>query len=230
MTGATELLDAPQHDPRELEESLDQVAEVNRLLGGRRAVWYALRPLLRADRPTRVLDIGTGSADIPLDLVRRSRRHGLPLHVTATDLHRQMRDIAARRTAAHPEITVGAADALALPFAAAAFDVALLSLTLHHFDRSDQLRTLAEAARVAGRAVIVNELERCLPNYIGARVLAATRWRRNRLTRHDGPLSVLRAFTRSELAQLAADTGLRVTLLERRFFYRLVLRLDTAVH
>jgi hypothetical protein len=102
----------------------------------------------------------------------------------------------------------------------------LLSLTLHHFEHADQIRALREAARVARRSVIVNELERCRPNYWGARLLAATRWRRNRLTRHDGPLSVLRAFTPAELAGLAAEAGLGECTVDRRYFFRLVLRAD----
>lgn len=227
---AVELLDAEQHDRAELEQSLDQVAEVNRLLGGRRAVWKELQPLLHPDRTTRILDIGTGSADIPVDLVRRARRAGRTVAITATDLHPQMREIAIARTRDVPEIRVGAADALALPFADASYDVVLLSLTLHHFERDAQLRALREAARVASRAVIVNELERCRPNWWGARFLAATRWRGNRLTRHDGPLSVLRAFTRDELHDIAAAAGLPATYVRRRFFYRLVLRVDTRAH
>lgn len=225
---APELLDEPRHDDVELEESLGQVAEVNALLGGRRAVWHALRPLMHEhDGALDILDIGTGSADIPLHLVRRAARTGRTVRIMATDLHPQMRAIAARRCALSPMIRIGAADALALPYADGAFDVTLLSLTLHHFEVGDQVRALQEAARVARRAVIVNELERCRVNYLGARLLAATRWRGNRLTRHDGPLSVLRAFTRAELQRLAASAGLRVELLERRFFYRLVLRADT---
>jgi SAM-dependent methyltransferase len=228
LDNAIELLDAGRHDPRELEQSLDQVAEVNRLLGGRRAAWSGLAPLLDAERTTRLLDVGTGSADIPLDLDARARRRGLQLHIVATDLHPQMRDIALRRVAGRPSISIGAADALALPYADDAFDVVLLSLTLHHFEHADQVRALREAARVARRAVLVNELERCRANYWGARLLAATRWRGNRLTRHDGPLSVLRAFTRDELRDLAASAGLHVERLERLFFYRLLLRLDSS--
>jgi SAM-dependent methyltransferase len=224
---ATELLDAAAHDENELEQSLDQVAEVNRFLGGRRAAWLALRPLLKPGETTRILDIGTGSADIPLDLVRRARREGAAVEITATDVHPQMLAIAAARTRAVTGITVRPADALELPFGNDAYDVVLLSLTLHHFETDTQLRVLREAARVAGRAVIVNELERCRANWWGARFLAVTRWRGNRLTRHDGPLSVLRAFTESELAAIAAHAGLRVERLDRRFFYRLVLVADT---
>lgn len=221
---APELLDAEHHDERELEHSLDQVAEVNRLLGGRRAVLRALLPLLRTGRPTSILDLGTGSGDIPLAIVRAASRRGLAVRIVATDVHPQMVELAARRTAHVPDIETGAADALALPYGNGAFDVVLLSMTLHHFEHADQLRALREAGRVAGQAVIVNELERCRANYWGARLLAATRWRGNRLTRHDGPLSVLRAFTKQELLALAREAGLREAEVRRRYFFRLVLR------
>jgi SAM-dependent methyltransferase len=221
---APELLDDAAHDPRELEQSLDQVAEVNRLLGGRRAVWLALQPLLGDARTTTILDVGTGSADIPLDIVRRA---GSRVRICATDLHPQMREIASRRTASQPAITVQAADALALPFDDDAFDVVLLSLTLHHFEDAGQQAVLREAARVARRAVIINELERCRANWYGAQFLARTRWRGNRLTRHDGPLSVLRAFTLPELVAMVGRAGLRVEHAGRRFFYRLVVVADT---
>jgi 2-polyprenyl-3-methyl-5-hydroxy-6-metoxy-1,4-benzoquinol methylase len=220
---APELLDEAVHDAAELEQSLDHVAEVNRWLGGSRAVWHALQPLLAHAPTTRILDLGTGSADIPVDLCRRAARARVPLNVTATDIHPQMLDIALRRTARLPQVRVQHADALALPFADDSFDIALLSLTLHHFEGDELPRVLREAARVASRAIVVNELERCRANWWGARLLAATRWRGNRLTRHDGPRSVLRAFTMPELRELAAAADLRVQRLERRFFYRLVM-------
>jgi SAM-dependent methyltransferase len=224
LRDAVELLDAPRHDPAELADSMAQVAEVNRLLGGNRAVWSALRPLLSHGGTTSILDIGTGSADIPADIARRSRQSRHDVAILATDVHAQMRHIALQRTAGDAAVRIGAADAQALPYRDDAFDVVLLSLTLHHFEEEDQVVVLREAARVARRAIIVNELERCAANYFGARLLAATRWRGNRLTRHDGPLSVLRAFTMDELRSLARRAGLRVHGIERRFFYRLVLR------
>jgi ubiquinone/menaquinone biosynthesis C-methylase UbiE len=223
LADAAELLDQAQHDVTELRHSLDQVAEVNALLGGRRAVWLALRPWLRAGETLRILDVGTGSADIPIDVVKRAARAQQQVHITATDVHPQMCAIAAGRTMRMREIRVEAADALSLPYEDDSFDIVLLSLTLHHFEQDAQVRALREARRVAGRAVIVNELERCRANWYGARLLAATRWRGNRLTRHDGPLSVLRAFTRPELEQLAHAAGLNILSLRRRFFFRLVM-------
>lgn len=227
LEDAPELLDDDVHDVHELEESLDQVAEVNRLLGGTRAIRLALDEVVPARTSLHLLDIGTGSADIPRALVHWSHRRGVALSITATDVHPQMRAIATQRTETVRDVVrVEDADARALPYDADSFDVALLSLALHHFDGRAQLDVLREAARVARRAVIVNELERCAANWHGARLLAATRWRRNRLTRHDGPLSVRRAFTMTELNDIARRAGLRVESQRRRFFFRLVLIVD----
>jgi ubiquinone/menaquinone biosynthesis C-methylase UbiE len=227
LVDTAELLDAPAHERAELAQALEQIAEVNRWLGGQRAVVRALAPLLCRARPQTVLDVGTASADIPVAIDAWARRHGFDVDIIATDRHAQMRAIAAERTAAAARIVVGAADALALPFRDGSVDVVLLSLTLHHFEPEAQVRALREAGRVAARAVVVNELERGWPNYLGARGLALTRWRRNRLTRHDGPLSVLRAFRRDELAALAQTAGLRLESLQRTFFHRLVMVADT---
>ena len=218
-----ELLDAPHHDRAELEQSLDQVAEVNRFLGGTRAILRTLEEIAPPAGDLHILDVGTGSADIPIAIDRWARSRPMTVHITATDLHPQMLEIAADRTRSLPFIHTEPANALDLRYPPACFDIVLLSLTLHHFEREDQIRALRAAARTARRAVLVNELERCLPNYLGARLLALTRWRSNRLTRHDGPLSVLRAFTSTELREIAQEAGITVSTVKRHFFYRLVL-------
>lgn len=223
---AHELLDEPSHDPAELEDSLDDVAAVNRWLGGRRALLRHLARLLPPRRPADLLDAGTGSGDLPRAIARWARRRRVAVRITATDVHPQTLEIARRRSARFPEITFERADVLALPYADRSFDVALFSLTLHHLDGEAQVRALRELGRVARRGVIVGELERSWPAYLGARLLAATVWRRNRLTRHDGPISVLRAFTPDELLELARRAGLPNPRVHRHALFRLVLRAD----
>lgn len=220
---AAEYLDAPIHDPAELEASLEDVAAVNRWLGGRRALLAHLAPLLSPDHPTTLLDAGTGSADLPRAIARWARRHRRPIHLLALDLNEQTLAIARRQSACWPELRFARADARSLPLPDAAVDVALLSLTLHHLEGEDQLAALRELGRVSRRAVLVGELERNVPAYLGARLLSATLWRTNRLTRHDGPVSVRRAFTPGELLALARAAGLAHPRVYRHPLFRLVL-------
>jgi hypothetical protein len=61
---------------------------------------------------------------------------------------------------------------------------------------------------IAQEAVIINDLERhVLPYWF----LPATRWifGWDRITLHDGPISVQAGFSRAELAGLAREAGLR---------------------
>lgn len=220
---ARELMDEPDQDPDLLEASLDDVATVNRWLGGTRALLHHLPALLPPTGPVTILDVGTGSADLPRAIVRFGRRTGREIRVVATDLHPATLEVARRRSAAYPEIRVERADALRLPYPDRTFDVALLSMTLHHLEGDDRVRALRELRRVARRGVIVGELERSWPAFLGARILAATVWRDNPITRHDGPLSVRRAFTLTELLTLAHEADLPGAKVFRHPIFRLVL-------
>jgi len=221
LEGARELLDDPRHDPLTLARSLDQVAAVNRWLGGGRALIHHLGRWIQAGART-VLDVGTGSGDLPRMVQHWAVKRGHPIHLTLVDAHPQIAGLAAERTG----LATLVADGARLPFRDGSFDVVLLSMTLHHVEGRAQARLLEEMGRVARRHLLVGELHRAWPNYLGARFLAATLWRRNTLTRHDGPLSVLRAFTPGELSRIAREAGLPGAKVHRHPFYRLVLTVD----
>jgi ubiquinone/menaquinone biosynthesis C-methylase UbiE len=211
-----ELLDGPEHDPEELADSLDQVAQVNRILGGSRALRRHLAP--HRSSHLRILDVGTGNGRTLRELTAWARRRGGRWAGVGVDVSRQTAALARRQGTA---VVLG--DALQLPFPDASFGAVLCTLTLHHFDDDAATALVREMARVSRGPVLVNDLERTAANYVGARLLAATLWRANRLTRHDGPLSVLRSFTAAELLAIGRRAGLRHARVRRHFPWRIVL-------
>lgn len=213
-----ERLDRTRFDEKELLRTLDDMAAVNRWLGGFRALRRHLEDL-RDIPDLRLLDVGTGDGAA----LRHLRRWAPPgWRFTGVEIRPQIARVARRRSPGSVAVVGG--DALSLPFRDGAFDVATCTLTLHHFEEVRALAVVREMARVARRRVLINDLERSLPNLLGALVLAATAWRSSPLTRHDGPLSVRRSFTRGELLAVGRVAGLRGAHVRRRFPFRLVLQ------
>jgi ubiquinone/menaquinone biosynthesis C-methylase UbiE len=148
-----------------------------------------------------------------------ARRRGVPLRVTATDSRQEVLDAA---LAVHPalaeigRLTLAVADGRALPFPDGAFDVAHTSMVLHHLSADDAAGFLAELRRVARVGVVVNDLARGRLFWLGGWLLTHT-LAPSRYTRHDGPLSVRRAFTLAEMRELLAEAGLAPTETQKGF-------------
>lgn len=225
-SAVTEWLDADQMDSADLERNLRDIRRINALLGWTAFTTHAvLRELRRQpDRSWSLLDVASGSADIPLAIARAAQRAKIPLHVVATDRNAQIVAIARERSVAVASMTVERQDALALPYPDRAFDIALCTLALHHFSPDDACQLLRSLARV-GRRVLVFDVVRSPLAYAG--VVALTRLgRMHPMTCHDGPASVRRAYSAADARGLAASAGLRNAEVRVGFPFRLILSAD----
>ncbi|GAC1354687.1 MAG: hypothetical protein NVSMB42_12640 [Herpetosiphon sp.] len=222
----SELADEPIADLDLLAGNFRDMVAADRFLGGRRGLfkrvvgWLQTMP---ADYTATILDIATGSAEGPLALVNWAGRRKNNVHVIAGDIGYHVMDVARRRVSASA-ISLLQHDALALPFAAKSVDIVTCTQALHHFQPAEVVKLLREMARVARLGVVINDLRRCWGGYLGARLLALGA--DNSLSRHDGPLSVLRAYTRAEAQQLLDQAKTGGTAYAEPVF-RLSLILDT---
>ena len=222
----TELLDAETIERADLERNLRDIRRINALLGwtaftSRSIIAWARREPRRA---WTLLDVASGSADIPIAIARSAARAGVALEVMATDRSPQITAVARERAAGIPTMRVETQDALALPYATGSFDIALCTLALHHFEPDAARALLASMARV-GRRVFVYDVVRSPLAYAG--VVALTRIAgMHAMTRHDGPASVRRAYSLDEARALATGAGLRNIQAQVRFPYRLSLTAD----
>jgi len=198
-----ELLDLQPVASAELVANLREMAVLYRGSGGLRLGWRALERVIGAARvPLTLLDVAAGDGTIATALVRRAARIGVALRPLISDVQRNVVQIAAQHHAARPVL---AADALHLPFASASVDIVHCSQAVHHFAPAEAANLVRECARVARYGLVVVDLRRSWLGYWGARKLALGPL--TALGRHDGPLSVLRAYTPTEARELA--TGLK---------------------
>jgi hypothetical protein len=112
------------------------------------------------------------------------------------------------------------ADATSLPLRDGAANVAVAALTMHHLDQDAAVGCLAALAAVSSLAV-VNDLLRTRGSVV--LVWLATRLlRMHPVSRHDGPVSVRRAYSAGELARLAERAGVRARIRRYPWLARLV--------
>jgi SAM-dependent methyltransferase len=215
-----EHLDGPL-PPAVRRATLDDLDFLNTWLGGYALTLARIRRVaarLPRDRPLLVVDVGGGRGDFAVTVVRWARRRRRLVRVLVVDTDPATLAAARRRTAAFPEIALVRADATALPLRGV--DIAVASLTLHHLDREAAVACLAEMAAAAGLG-IVNDLLRTRASL--ALVWLATRvLRLHPVSRHDGPLSVRRAYSSAELRALADRAGVRARIRRYPWLARLV--------
>jgi len=204
-----ELLDGPTHDRVELGANLDDMALANQALGSNRSMLRHLTRLLAhvpASQRISVLDIATGAGGVPRLIGRWARHVGRQVRLIASDLDATVVGIADEQLR-RDDVDIIRHDALHLPFADASVEVVTCAFALHHFNPSVAVGVLREMARVARIGIVVSDLRRSYLAYWGARALALVT--PNRLSRHDGPLSVLRAYTPREVQALLMQAGIQ---------------------
>jgi len=201
-----ELTDAPDCDAQLARKSYDFMRFANRAGGGTRVVLgFLQRELAGAARPRtwRILDLGAGSCDIPLAIVKWARRHGHHVAVTCLDHNAGALELA-RAALADPDggpITLETADVFTYR-PKEAFDYALASMVLHHFTAEEIRVLVAHLGQFVRRALLINDLRRCALNYLTC-YLAVRRCDPG--VRHDALLSVRRGFTRRDLSGILGD-------------------------
>jgi SAM-dependent methyltransferase len=188
-----ELLDdAP---PDEARLNLSDLVRINSNFGGHSTIRKMLAKVVTNNDEFTLLDIGAASGDTARLLQKLYPR------ASVTSLDRN----AVNLEAAPPSKLM--ADAFKLPFLPGSFDYVLCSLFLHHFSDEQVVDLMQNFYNIARRALLVCDLERHIISYC---FLPITNWffGWQRITLHDGPISVRAAFRSDELLRLAKRAGI----------------------
>jgi Methyltransferase domain len=208
-----ELLDDDLGTPEEIAASLVDLRHINDWFGGTQTTASLLTQAAErcGGRELTLLEVGAGRGDMPLRVSEMLAGKGLRVRVTLLDrMWSHLPSSGARSVAG---------DALALPFRDGAFDVVSCSLFAHHLEAEELRGFVREGLRVCRKAVVINDLIRSRL-HLGL-VYAGLPLFRSRLTWHDAPVSVKRAYTCEEMKDiLQAVPGAQVTI-SRHFLYRM---------
>jgi len=198
-------MDRPQPVSAELERDLSNLRQLNRWFGSYALISSFLQRWINSGDRFRIVDLATGSGDIPRLIADHAGKVGAKVQIDALDQQAATLEIATRLSADYPNISFVEGNVLEWD-SPQPYDMVFCTLALHHFSESDAVRVLRRCRELSRKFVLVSDLRRGWLGTIGVYLLTATIFREP-MTVFDARLSVARAFSFSELGDLAKRAG-----------------------
>src|ERR1700693_1076493 len=152
-----ELMDRPQPVSAELESDLENLRELNRWFGSYALISMFLSRWIKPGARLRIVDLATGSGDIPRLIAEYGRKIGAELQINALDRQSATLEIAKGLSARYPEITFVEGDVLEWE-PTEPYDMVCCTLALHHFSEDDAVRVLQRCCKLSRKFVLVSDL------------------------------------------------------------------------
>ena len=217
-------MDNPSLDQREHFHALDGLQRLNRWTKLIDLVWRPIEQMARENPASslRILDIATGSADVPIQLAQRAERRGIRLEVEASDISPQAIQFAEDNSQkSKVSIKFHHLDVLSEPIPDG-YDVIMCSTFLHHLTTEQAEIVLAKMIEAAAQKIVVVDLIRSRFNWLQV-CIATLLLSRSPVVHFDGPQSIRAAFTISEMESIAANLPLQTYQLSNHWPCRFML-------
>jgi 2-polyprenyl-3-methyl-5-hydroxy-6-metoxy-1,4-benzoquinol methylase len=202
-----ELVDDLALDDAALTQNLRELEAVNHWLGGRTTLISALTEVHQ--RHSRVLqaktitigDLGCGGGDLLRAVHAWAKAKQLSVELIGIDANPFMVRYAVEKSRTFSKIRFTTANVLSDAFKTMRFDIVCLNTFCHHLSDAELIKLFKQLGTQTGTAIIVNDLHRHWIAYLSIKWISRL-LNFSYLARHDGPLSVLRAFRKRELIDL----------------------------
>jgi ubiquinone/menaquinone biosynthesis C-methylase UbiE len=170
--------------------------------------YFAWKILRRGIKSGRVLDIGTGSGRLAIEL---AKARGGNFEITGVDVSENMLKLAqenARQSGLREKIHFILANGDSLPFADGYFDLVISYASLHHWFRPAAVFKEAQRVVRKGGAVIIRDNRRVYGHpFWEAFIWILSRFM-NRRHRENWPKAILASYTIPEIKAILAEAGL----------------------
>lgn len=219
-----ELMDDPSLPLDELQLALKDIAVVNRYLGGNIITIRALENMIAAHPEKRhwtVVDVGCGDGEVLRQVARHFKNASHKIEFLGIDINDKSIDSAREKSKGLKNILFSTQNIMTIDASTFDCDVILCTLTMHHFSDEQILLFMSKFQKLAAIGIIVNDLERSKIAYRLFQLFSGIFMKSN-VAKHDGRVSIARAFKKGELETYSKQLALSDYSIDWKWAFRYV--------
>ncbi len=221
------MMDAPDIPVKLFHKNLGELDILNRYRGGHSVSLEGIKRLITDRRRVyHIVDLGCGSGDVMKYIARWARSNQFQVRLTGVDKNTDAIQYLINNCSEYLEITGVVCDYRDFLKTVPKVDIVHCSLFCHHLNNHELPELFRYLKTFTAEGFVVNDLQRSSVAYYSVWVLTRL-LKGSALSKHDGPISILRAFTRNELEQLLLSADLREISILRRWAFRYLVVVKT---
>ncbi len=205
-----------------LQDALKKLSLINKTLGGNNGIISGLKSLLLGQDKTKtysIVDLGCGSGDILRVIADFARDNEIQVELLGLDANKYTITYAQVLSAGYSNIKYRVIDLFSEEFTHLKYDIAVSTLTMHHFEDKILLNFLSTIIKNANLGVVINDLHRSRAAYYLFHVVCLP-FRLNKMSRNDGLISIKRGFKREDLERYSQELGLKSYSIQWKWAFR----------
>lgn len=204
-----------------VDQTLRELETINTLLGGNHVTISGVKRLLskKSFANVTIADLGCGGGDILKLVALMGRKMGLKFDLTGIDANPNIIAFARKNSEGFPEINFEVDNIFFDEFRVKKYDLILATLFMHHFTEDELVEVFKSLKTQAVIGIVINDIHRHWFAFYSIRLLTKL-FSKSKMVKYDAPLSVLRAFKKSELQSILQKAGIESYQLKWKWAFR----------
>lgn len=205
-----EIMDDLACDGPVLDQTLKELKTINKLLGGNHVTTDGLDKITAKfpQASYTIADIGCGGGDMIRVMADWAIKKNLNLHFIGVDANPNTIEFAKERLADLNNVEFLVKNVFEAGFLGTKVDIITCTLFTHHFTDSELQMLLKSLLDQAKLGIVINDLHRHSVAYYSITLLTKF-FSKSDMVKNDGPLSVLRAFSRADWKELLKHSQIK---------------------